>query len=197
MEHAVLRRRWPRGVVPVVPLLRPVRQGDVLPRDLARPPCRPVRRRRRTPATSTCTRISTSSTKHSSPTGSPRRANSPTRSCSRSVGEPARQLCDTPSLWLSVWRSQGWSSGSGRLLRCVRTPAATADLIESGLVAVREVQAWCDAQHAGLVEALAGVDSFPEQRIAKASKKSLAQRCEDDGAVRDVDEDPEVGGRIG
>ena len=52
--------------------------------------------------------------------------------------------------------------------------AATADLIESGLVAVREVQAWCDAQHAGLVEALAGVDSFPEQRIAKASKKSLS-----------------------
>ena len=53
-------------------------------------------------------------------------------------------------------------------------PAATADLIESGLVAVREVQAWCDAQHAGLVEALAGVDSFPEQRVAKASKKSLS-----------------------
>ena len=52
--------------------------------------------------------------------------------------------------------------------------AATADLIESGLVAVREVQAWCDAQHAGLVEALAGVDSFPEQRVAKASKKSLS-----------------------
>ena len=53
--------------------------------------------------------------------------------------------------------------------------AATADLVESGLVAVREVQAWCDAQHAGLVSQLAGVDSFPEQRIAKASKNSLAQ----------------------
>ena len=52
--------------------------------------------------------------------------------------------------------------------------AATADLIESGLVAVREVQAWCDAQHAGLVGQLEGVDSFPEQRIAKASKKSLS-----------------------
>ncbi|HUV17939.1 MAG TPA: HNH endonuclease, partial [Ilumatobacteraceae bacterium] len=58
----------------------------------------------------------------------------------------------------------------------VRTnPAAAVDLIESGLVAVREVQAWCDAQHAGLVEQLGRVDSFPEQRIAKASKKSLGQ----------------------
>ncbi len=54
-------------------------------------------------------------------------------------------------------------------------PAAQADLIESGLVAVREVQAWCDAQHAGLVDRLSEVDSFPEQRIAKASKTSLGQ----------------------
>jgi len=53
--------------------------------------------------------------------------------------------------------------------------AASVDLIESGLVAVREVQAWCDAQHAGLVSQLEGIDSFPEQRIAKASKKSLSQ----------------------
>ncbi|HUV18617.1 MAG TPA: HNH endonuclease, partial [Ilumatobacteraceae bacterium] len=53
--------------------------------------------------------------------------------------------------------------------------SASIDLIESGLVAVREVQAWCDAQHAGLVEQLGRVDSFPEQRIAKASKKSLGQ----------------------
>ena len=40
-------------------------------------------------------------------------------------------------------------------------PAAGADLIETGLVAVREVQAWCDAQHAGLVARLREVDSFP------------------------------------
>ena len=51
--------------------------------------------------------------------------------------------------------------------------AARVDLIEAGLVAVREVQAWCDAQHAGLVTQLQGLDSFPEHRIAKASKKSL------------------------
>jgi hypothetical protein len=52
-------------------------------------------------------------------------------------------------------------------------PNVDANLIESGLVAVREVQAWCDAQHAGLVARLRDVDTFPEQRIAKASKKSL------------------------
>jgi hypothetical protein len=54
-------------------------------------------------------------------------------------------------------------------------PAADADLVQSGLVAIREVQAWCDAQHAGLVARLRDVDAFPEQRIAKASKKSLGQ----------------------
>ena len=53
-------------------------------------------------------------------------------------------------------------------------PCAGADLIESGLVAVREVQAWCDAQHAALVSQLQSVESFPEHRIAKASKKSLS-----------------------
>jgi hypothetical protein len=38
--------------------------------------------------------------------------------------------------------------------RCVPNPAADADLVQSGLVAIREVQAWCDAQHAGLVARL-------------------------------------------
>ena len=53
--------------------------------------------------------------------------------------------------------------------------SADADLIQSGLVAVRQIQAWCDAQHAGLVDQLRGVDSFPEKRVADASKKSLGQ----------------------
>jgi hypothetical protein len=53
-------------------------------------------------------------------------------------------------------------------------PTADADLVQSGLVAIREVQAWCDAQHAGLVARLRDIDSFPEQRIANASKKSLS-----------------------
>ncbi len=54
-------------------------------------------------------------------------------------------------------------------------PASDADLIQSGLVAIREVQAWCDAQHAVLVAQLGGMDSFPERRVARASKKSLGQ----------------------
>jgi len=48
-------------------------------------------------------------------------------------------------------------------------------LIKSGLVAIREVRAWCDAQHAGLVRWLRSVDSFPEQAVAAASKTSLGQ----------------------
>ena len=50
--------------------------------------------------------------------------------------------------------------------------AACDDLIESALVAVREVQAWADAQHAVLVAKLS-VDGFAEARVAKASKMSL------------------------
>jgi hypothetical protein len=38
---------------------------------------------------------------------------------------------------------------------------------------VREVEAWCAAQHAGLVLQLKQVDSFAEQTVAKAAKSSL------------------------
>ena len=71
--------------------------------------------------------------------------------------------------------------------------AATADLIESGLVAVREVQAWCDAQHAGLVEAVGEGRFVPRAAHREGVEEVVEQRFEDDGAVRDVDEDPEVG----
>jgi hypothetical protein len=54
-----------------------------------------------------------------------------------------------------------------------RDAAADGDRIQAGLVSVRQIQAWCDAQHAGLVAQLRGVDSFPEKRIADASKRSL------------------------
>lgn len=50
-----------------------------------------------------------------------------------------------------------------------------AELIRSGLIAVRELQAWCDAQHAGLVAQLKLVDSFPERTVADAAKGSLGQ----------------------
>ena len=54
-------------------------------------------------------------------------------------------------------------------------PAASKSTITSGLVAVRQAQAWLDAQHAGLVARLRQVDSFPEKTIADASKSSLGQ----------------------
>jgi hypothetical protein len=53
------------------------------------------------------------------------------------------------------------------------SPVADAGVIEAGLVAVREVEAWCAAQHAGLVAQLRRVDSFAEQAVAKAAKSSL------------------------
>jgi len=54
-----------------------------------------------------------------------------------------------------------------------RDASADSGQIQAGLVSVRQIQAWCDAQHAGLVAQLRGVDSFPEKRIADASKRSL------------------------
>ena len=54
-----------------------------------------------------------------------------------------------------------------------RDASADGDQIQAGLVSVRQIQAWCDAQHAGLVAQLRDVDSFPEKRIADASKRSL------------------------
>ena len=58
----------------------------------------------------------------------------------------------------------------------VRTnPATDAPLIKSGLVAIREVRAWCDAQQAGLVHVLRAIDSFPEKTVADAAKQSLGQ----------------------
>ena len=52
-------------------------------------------------------------------------------------------------------------------------PAADAALISSGLVAIREVRAWLDAQQAGLVTSLRQVESFAEKTIAEAAKTSL------------------------
>ncbi len=54
-----------------------------------------------------------------------------------------------------------------------RDASADGDQIQAALVSVRQIQAWCDAQHAGLVAQLRGIDSFPEKRIADASKQSL------------------------
>ncbi len=74
--------------------------------------------------------------------------------------------------------------------------SAGADAIESGLVAVREVQAWCDAQHAGLVARLRDVDSFPERRIANASKKSLNQATKSTERSATLQQTPRLAGAL-
>jgi hypothetical protein len=60
-----------------------------------------------------------------------------------------------------------------RIAAARATPDAGADVVQSGLVAVREARAWLDAQHAGLVAQLKAVSSFPESAIADADRCSL------------------------
>jgi hypothetical protein len=61
-------------------------------------------------------------------------------------------------------------------ISAVRSAAgADGSLLTSGLVAVREVRAWLDAQQAGLVSQLRAVDSFVDKTVADAAKQSLGQ----------------------
>ena len=75
-------------------------------------------------------------------------------------------------------------------------PSADGDLIHSGLVAVRQIQAWCDAQHAGLIAQLRRVDSFPEKRVADASKKSLGQAAKSTERSITLDSTPRLAGAL-
>jgi len=83
-----------------------------------------------------------------------------------------------------------------RIVPVRANPAADTDLIQTGLVAVREVQAWCDSQHAGLVAQLRVVDSFPEQAVAKASKKSLGQAAKATERSKTLDKTPNLAGAL-
>ena len=83
-----------------------------------------------------------------------------------------------------------------RIVSVRANPAADTDLIQTGLVAVREVQAWCDSQHAGLVVQLREVDSFPEQAVAKASKQSLGQAAKTTERSKTLDATPNLAGAL-
>ena len=74
-----------------------------------------------------------------------------------------------------------------RIVSVRANPAADTARIQTGLVAVGEVQAWRDAQHAGLVAQLREVDSFPEQAVAKAAKQSLGQAAKTTGRSKTLD----------
>ena len=73
---------------------------------------------------------------------------------------------------------------------------ASDDLIESGLVAVREVQAWADAQHAVLVAKLSA-DGFAEARVAKASKTSLGAAVRATQRATTLAATPQLAGALG
>ena len=75
--------------------------------------------------------------------------------------------------------------------------AADAELIEAGLVAVREVTAWADAQQAALVRQLASKTSFPEAAIAKTSKISVGQATKSKDRADTLDRTPNLAGRLG
>ena len=76
-------------------------------------------------------------------------------------------------------------------------PTASAGLVRDGLVAVREIEAWCAAQHAGLVAQLRQVDSFPEKTIADAAKTSLGQASKSTERSATLDATPGLGAALG
>ena len=75
--------------------------------------------------------------------------------------------------------------------------SAAPELISSGLVAVREIEAWCAAQHAGLVAQLREVDAFPEKRIADAAKGSLTQASKATERSTTLESPPTLAGALG
>ncbi len=74
--------------------------------------------------------------------------------------------------------------------------SASDDLVESGLVAVREVQAWADAQHAALIAKLSS-GGFTEARVANASKSSLGAAAKVTQRSRTLAATPELAGALG
>jgi len=82
-------------------------------------------------------------------------------------------------------------------ISCVRAnPAADAELLKSGLVTIRQVRAWCDAQQAALVSALKVIDSFPENAVAEAAKQSLGQAAKSTERSDTLDKTPMLAGAL-
>lgn len=84
-----------------------------------------------------------------------------------------------------------------RIVAVRSDPAADAGVISAGLVAVREIEAWCAAQHAGLVTALRRVEWFPEKTIADAAKSSLGQASKSTERSATLDATPKLAGALG
>jgi hypothetical protein len=79
----------------------------------------------------------------------------------------------------------------------VRDDVSASDvLVESGLVAVREVQAWADAQHAALVAKLS-TGGFVEATIARAAKTSLGVANKSTQRSKTLEATPSLAGVLG
>ena len=74
--------------------------------------------------------------------------------------------------------------------------AASPSSISAGLVTVREVRAWLDAQQAGLVASLRQVESFPEKTIAEAAKTSLGQASKTTERSATLDATPQLADKL-
>jgi len=75
-------------------------------------------------------------------------------------------------------------------------PCASDVLVESGLVAVREVQAWVDAQHAALVAKLSR-DGFAEATIARAAKSSIGAASKSTQRSKTLESTPKLAETLG
>jgi hypothetical protein len=75
-------------------------------------------------------------------------------------------------------------------------PSASDVLVESGLVAVREVQAWADAQHAALVAKLS-TDGFAEATIARAAKSSIGAASKSTQRSKTLESTPKLAETLG
>ena len=106
------------------------------------------------------------------------------------------QPCDTPCVLFDVWIPLRLPSVWSTLLRCAPTPRASDVLVESGLVAVREVQAWADAQHAALVAKLSS-DGFAEATIARAAKSSIGAASKSTQRSKTLEATPRLAETLG
>jgi len=84
-----------------------------------------------------------------------------------------------------------------RHIAAVRGDASVdAVAVESALVAARELAAWTEAQHAGLVTQLSSMVSFPEATIASAAKTTLAGAAKSKERSETLVETPRLAGSL-
>ncbi len=75
-------------------------------------------------------------------------------------------------------------------------PTTDAPTCKSALVAIREVRAWCDAQHAAVVGKLSTVDSFPEKAVADANRQSVGQAAKSTERSGTLGKTPNLAGAL-